>query len=300
MTLASNSLSVRADAVRALVAESDAAHLTSIEKAMEAGHELLAAKSECKHGEWLQFLERAGVHKRHAQRLMRLAESGLKSDTVSLLGGIKAALEFLAKRKLPGPSEGLCITPHSGIDNPFEAYEAVFVWPSRHAGYYHAAYFCDGENGGMQVTYTKRPVAGKPLPGDRESLVWAYEERMATPIEDRHYHRLSLPAVFAIADALGIADCMYEASRDQFEALEKAQSARTLEALSDMYGDAIERLEVLIKDRTIANYAAATEAMNSVSDAIQSCEDAEVLTSIAGSEKMMKLAARADALCRDD
>src|SRR5690606_12499757 len=88
----------RAETIRALVAESDAAHLTSIEKALEAGRELVAAKAECRHGEWLAVLERAGVPERKAQRLMTLARSGLKSAAVSDLGGIRGALEFLYMR----------------------------------------------------------------------------------------------------------------------------------------------------------------------------------------------------------
>lgn len=95
--LSSNALSDKAETIRGLMAASQAAHLDSIEKALAAGHELVAAKVECRHGEWLPFLERAGVHERKAQRLMTLARSGLKADTVSDLGGIKATLDFLAQ-----------------------------------------------------------------------------------------------------------------------------------------------------------------------------------------------------------
>lgn len=98
--LTSNTLSDRAETVRQLIAESDAAAVTSIEKALAAGHELVAAKAECRHGEWLPFLERAGLKARKAQQYMQLAESGLKSATVAHLGGIRGALEFLAKREM--------------------------------------------------------------------------------------------------------------------------------------------------------------------------------------------------------
>src|SRR5690606_7038309 len=89
----------RAETVRALIAGACAAHIESINKALEAGQHLLAAKEECQHGEWLPFIARAGIHERQARRLMQVARSGLKSDTVSDLGGIKGALEFLAKRE---------------------------------------------------------------------------------------------------------------------------------------------------------------------------------------------------------
>ncbi len=97
--LLSNSLTVAADLVRSTVEQASAAAKVSVEKSIEAGHALIAAKRECKHGEWLPFLDRAGVHERQARRLMQLAESGLKSDTVSDLGGIKSALDFISKRK---------------------------------------------------------------------------------------------------------------------------------------------------------------------------------------------------------
>mgnify|MGYP007115645966 CR=1 FL=1 len=60
---------------------------------------LLAAKDAAPHGTWLPFLDRAGVPERKAQRLMTLARSGLKSDTVSDLGGVSRALEFVKKQE---------------------------------------------------------------------------------------------------------------------------------------------------------------------------------------------------------
>lgn len=94
----SNSLTLAADVIKEQIAEADAAARTSVEKSIEAGHSLVSAKEQCPHGQWLPFLERAGVHERQARRLMQLAQSGLKSDTVSDLGGIKAALAFISKR----------------------------------------------------------------------------------------------------------------------------------------------------------------------------------------------------------
>lgn len=293
--LQSNSLSVSAESVRELIAESDTLAAQSIEKALEAGHLLLTAKAECKHGQWLPFLKRAGVGERKAQRLMKLSASGLNPSAVSGFGGIRGALEFLSRRRLPKAHEGLCITPHSSIENPFEAFEAAFIWPSRHAGFFHGAYFADDGSGGMNVTYSKRPISDQPLPGDRESMVWLYEEKMATPIEDRHYHWLTLPQVFAIANVLGIVDCMYDASKAEFEKLEKAQSARTLEALSDMYGNAVERLQELMKDRTVANYEAATSAMSDVADAVLACDDPVILGRIAADGGLSRLTQRVDA-----
>jgi hypothetical protein len=96
--LTSNHLADRAETVRALVADSDKSHRDSITKALEAGRLLVAAKADCKHGEWLPFLKRASVPERKAQRLIQIAESNLKSDTVTDLG-IGGALRFLQLRE---------------------------------------------------------------------------------------------------------------------------------------------------------------------------------------------------------
>ncbi|WP_456663097.1 hypothetical protein [Bradyrhizobium sp. LB13.1] len=80
------------------MAASDAAHKDAVGKALEAGHLLVAAKGDCRHGEWLPFLKRACVPERKAQRLMQIAESNLESDTVTDLG-IGGALRFLQLRE---------------------------------------------------------------------------------------------------------------------------------------------------------------------------------------------------------
>lgn len=95
----SNNLASAAETIKENLAEAANAARTSAEKSIEAGHALFAAKAVCKHGQWLPFLERAGVHERQARRLMQLAEAGLKSDTVSDLGGVKSALDFTSKRQ---------------------------------------------------------------------------------------------------------------------------------------------------------------------------------------------------------
>jgi hypothetical protein len=57
--LESNILSVSAESVRELVEASDLLASQSVEKALEAGHLLIAAKSECRHGQWLLVLANA-------------------------------------------------------------------------------------------------------------------------------------------------------------------------------------------------------------------------------------------------
>lgn len=104
MVTLSNSLADLAEQVKAASAASADAERTAIDKALEAGALLVQAKEACAHGEWLPFLSRASVHERQARRLMQLSRSGLRSDTVSDLGGIRGALEWLSALPAPPPA----------------------------------------------------------------------------------------------------------------------------------------------------------------------------------------------------
>lgn len=192
--LKSNSLSTAAESIRMLIIESEALALESIDKSIDAGRLLVLAKEECGHGQWLPFLERAEVPERKAQRLMQLARSGLKSDTVSDLGGLKAALEFLAQRRLPGLGQSLTVTCHSDEGNPFRSELAAFVWPSdRHAGHFFVAGFRAKADGGHSVLYTKRAIAGDDIlcsDGRFMNPVWSLVERnMLVPPANWHFFR---------------------------------------------------------------------------------------------------------------
>ena len=57
---------------------------------------LLEARKVAEHGEWAPFLEQAGIPERTARRMLRIARAGFNSVTVTELGGIRAALEFIA------------------------------------------------------------------------------------------------------------------------------------------------------------------------------------------------------------
>lgn len=95
----SNRLPILCNQIRQAKAEADRLATRSAEKIMEAGQALIEAKALCEHGNWLAFLSEAGLHRRTAQRYMKLAASDLKSDFVSHLGGPSAALRFLALRE---------------------------------------------------------------------------------------------------------------------------------------------------------------------------------------------------------
>lgn len=96
----SNRLPILAAEIRQAHLDTLAAEKTAAERAIAAGEALSEAKALAKHGEWLPFLKAAGVPERTAQRYMRLAASRLKSDTVTVLGGIGAALRFIRLREL--------------------------------------------------------------------------------------------------------------------------------------------------------------------------------------------------------
>ena len=98
MATLSNAQTVAADQVAEHYARSRRFARASLAEALKCGADLCEAKATAPHGTWLSFLKRAGIPERQAQRLMKLAASGLKPDTVSDLGGIREALRLLAWR----------------------------------------------------------------------------------------------------------------------------------------------------------------------------------------------------------
>lgn len=112
----SNSLSDFAERIREINEASLAAQRLSIEKAHEAGAMLCHAKDRCPHGQWMPFLERAGIHDRQARRLMQIASAGIQIGHVSKMGGIKATLAYLAKLKLPPEGDILYISREESSD----------------------------------------------------------------------------------------------------------------------------------------------------------------------------------------
>ncbi|TGR84261.1 DUF3102 domain-containing protein [Mesorhizobium sp. M2D.F.Ca.ET.223.01.1.1] len=156
MTELSNSLADLAERVKAANEESAAAEQTFIDKALQAGRLLCDAKDACAHGEWTPFLSRAQMHERQARRLMQIARSGLKSDAVSEIGGIKATLEWLARRVLPEPDEVVFISRAGDGPATPEACVACIL-PSEHAGFYDVTAI--GPEGCFFTT--QKPVLGE-------------------------------------------------------------------------------------------------------------------------------------------
>jgi len=158
MTL-SNTLADLAEQVKLINAEAVAAEATAIAKALETGRLLVEAKTACAHGEWLPFLDRSGVGERKAQRLMQLARSGLKSDTVTALGGIKAALDFLSARVLPDPANYL-VAYRSGTSWPSPL---TVIWESSaHPGYFYLYQFPASDDE-CSARWLTKPVKGEAV-----------------------------------------------------------------------------------------------------------------------------------------
>ena len=65
-------------------------HSGHLQSWMECAKTLAEAREIATHGEWLPFLEEAGIHRRTASRMLALAP--FKLDTVSYLGGVGEAL----------------------------------------------------------------------------------------------------------------------------------------------------------------------------------------------------------------
>ena len=71
---------------------------------LDCGRLLAEAKAECKHGQWLPFLARADIPKRTAQRMIRLAASGVTAETLAA-HGVRAAMAALAR-----PTKSVTVT----------------------------------------------------------------------------------------------------------------------------------------------------------------------------------------------
>ena len=124
----SNRLADLSARIREACDRAASASIQAPEQSLEAGRLLIVAKKGCKHGEWLPFLEMTGVHERQARRLMQLARSGLKADTVSDLGGVKAALEYLGENKQAGPEDNIWKWAEDRTNGPLSVLDLEMGW----------------------------------------------------------------------------------------------------------------------------------------------------------------------------
>ncbi len=133
-----NSLADLAERIKVTNGEFTAAQRITAEKAIEIGRLLCEAKELCQHGEWMPMLARSGVGDRWARRLMQITRSGLKADTVTVLG-IKGSLEDLTARRLPGKGECLLVSEKGWTDGD-ERPPLACISPSvKHPGFFDIA-----------------------------------------------------------------------------------------------------------------------------------------------------------------
>jgi len=152
MSQNSNRLPVLAAEVRRAHGDAREAAKTAADRAIAAGHALMEAKALARHGEWLPWLkEYCGVSERSAQQYMQIARFDLKPETVADLGGIRAAVAFLATHKLPGPGEVLFV---------FLANEplAIVTRDRVETGHFRVGFFVDDHNAVDSTAVTERGV----------------------------------------------------------------------------------------------------------------------------------------------
>lgn len=136
------------------------------DKALKAGAALAEAKALVAHGQWAGWLSLAGITERTAQRYMRLHRLCLNSDTVSDLGGIKAALLHMKDARLPDPGKVL-LASTDGFD-PDGGGILAAVW--RHGNGYHVASidFCKEWPSSTRTKHSMRADTA----GVGESPIW--------------------------------------------------------------------------------------------------------------------------------
>ena len=78
----------------------------AIEAAIDGGKMLALARAKCGHGDWIPWIERAGLTRPTANRWIRLAELGLTAEEVQALGGIGAALNAARTPKKAAEVQG--------------------------------------------------------------------------------------------------------------------------------------------------------------------------------------------------
>jgi hypothetical protein len=180
MTRLSNTLAHLAEQIKETNAQMLQAQRTSAEAAIKAGGLLTEAKIESGHGAWLPFLDRAGISERTAQRFMSIWRSGLNPSLVSDLGGIKAALAFMSRWRMPAFNEALFIfdADRDAADEQSAGRGIAYIWEDEaHRGYYHVGMICKSskppqtlidDESDDEAFITTRPLLPRiEIPGDR-------------------------------------------------------------------------------------------------------------------------------------
>lgn len=160
-----NALATWASDIAALHAEIEDHNREAADKAIKAGKLLAEAKKIAGHGNWADWLASIDIGERTAQRYMQLHRYGLKSDTVTDLGGIGAALQWLQPVKLPKKGQVLLAFADEFAPDGHDL--MGFVWP--HGNGFHVATL-DLRPEWPLHTKTKRAI--RPDTGAGELPIW--------------------------------------------------------------------------------------------------------------------------------
>lgn len=154
-----NRLTALAADIRAAQAELACAAQTAAAKAIAIGHMLIEAKTKLRHGAWLPWLsEHAAMSERTAQGYMRLARSGMKSETVAEIG-IRAALALTRPARIPRLAADEFIIGHTDTDPETEESRVLYLWPANDEGFRWAVVMVIPAGGGapQEVLSLEKP-----------------------------------------------------------------------------------------------------------------------------------------------
>ena len=84
----------------------NAGRLEAICAAIECGHKLTLARPRLQHGDWIPWLEKAGLKRSTADQWMKLSALELTAEEVIEQGGIKSAIA-LARLRNQAPADAL-------------------------------------------------------------------------------------------------------------------------------------------------------------------------------------------------
>ena len=86
------------------VSRAQAGRLQALEAAIEGGGLLKMARQMTVHGDWILWLEKAGLNRRTANDWIRLSDLGMPAEQVLELGGMRAVLRDSARKRNPQKS----------------------------------------------------------------------------------------------------------------------------------------------------------------------------------------------------
>lgn len=209
--------------------------------AMAAGDLLLAAKAECRHGEWQSWLsQNLGFTDRTARTYMRLAkhrsEIEAKTEDSSVLS-IDGAIKLLAKpvetERDATSNVEIELNPNPGfmyrIIGMVDRFDAVFdIWPSiKYCGYYYTRlYVLDGRDHAVEsihpTSFSPAEVAVELSRHQFAATTGWHRGSVDTPFDEDTPRETENGDLFAGNDWVGFAPGVLERPRHQRTRMEVA------------------------------------------------------------------------------